>query len=88
MPRAQSNWPVSPGRPISHDEVANGRSRVPETINPGAADSWPSRKRAALGLALVLTSAGMPLLFQGQEFCEDRWFNDRTPLSWHKTQRH
>lgn len=23
----------------SHDEVANGRSRLPETINPGAADS-------------------------------------------------
>ena len=72
----------------SHDEVANGRSRLPETINPGAADSWPARKRAALGLALVLTSAGMPLLFQGQEFCEDRWFDDRTPLSWNKTQRH
>ncbi|MFT4226695.1 alpha-amylase family glycosyl hydrolase [Micropruina sp.] len=72
----------------SHDEVANGRSRLPETINPGAADSWPSRKRAALGLALVLTSAGMPLLFQGQEFCEDRWFDDRAPLSWDKTHRH
>jgi len=71
----------------SHDEVANGRSRLPESINPGAADSWPSRKRAALGLALVLTSAGMPLLFQGQEFCEDRWFNDHTPLSWDKAHR-
>ena len=71
----------------SHDEVANGRSRLPETINPGAADSWPSRKRAALGLALVLTSAGLPLLFQGQEFCEDRWFSDRNPLSWDKTER-
>jgi 1,4-alpha-glucan branching enzyme len=72
----------------SHDEVANGRARVPETINPGAADSWPSRKRAALGLALTLTSAGMPLLFQGQEFCEDGWFDDRRPLRWDKAQRH
>jgi len=71
----------------SHDEVANGRSRLPETINPGAADSWPSRKRATLALALVLTSAGMPLIFQGQEFCEDRWFDDRVPLSWNKAQR-
>ena len=58
------------------------------SINPGAADSWHSRKRATLGLALVLTSAGIPLLFQGQEFCEDRWFDDRTPLSWDKTHRH
>ncbi len=72
----------------SHDEVANGKSRVPETVNPGAADSWHSRKRAALGLALVLTSAGIPMLFQGQELIEDRWFDDRTPLDWSKAERH
>lgn len=72
----------------SHDEVANGRSRVPETINPGAADSWHSRKRAALGLALTLTGNGLPLLFQGQEFLEDGWFSDRRPLSWDKADRH
>lgn len=72
----------------SHDEVANGRARVPEMINPGAAESWPSRKRSALGLALVLTSAGIPLLFQGQEFCEHGWFDDSSPLRWYKTHRH
>ena len=71
----------------SHDEVANGRARVPESVTPGAADSWHARKRAALGLVLVLTSAGTPLLFQGQEFCEDRWFDDRTPLDWGKAHR-
>ncbi len=72
----------------SHDEVANGKSRVPETISPGAADSWHARKRAALGLALVLTSPGIPMLFQGQDFLEDGWFDDRTPLDWSKRDRH
>ena len=33
----------------SHDEDANGSSRVPEEIWPGYADSWASKKRATLG---------------------------------------
>ncbi len=72
----------------SHDEVANGKSRVPESITPGAADSWHARKRAALGIALTMTSAGMPLLFQGQDVLEDGWFDDRRPLDWSKAHRH
>ncbi|MGB3592681.1 MAG: alpha-amylase family glycosyl hydrolase [Ornithinimicrobium sp.] len=72
----------------SHDEVANGRSRVPESVFPGAADSWHARTRAALGLALTLTSPGIPMLFQGQDFLEDRWFDDRTALDWGKAHRH
>jgi 1,4-alpha-glucan branching enzyme len=72
----------------SHDEVANGRSRVPESVVPGAADSWHARTRAALGLVLTLTSSGIPLLFQGQDFLEDRWFDDQRPLDWGKAHRH
>ena len=44
----------------SHDEDANGSSRVPEEIWPGYADSWASKKRATLGSAIVLTSPGHP----------------------------
>lgn len=44
----------------SHDEVANGRARVPEEIWPGKVDSWFSKKRSTLGGALVLTSPGIP----------------------------
>ena len=68
----------------SHDEVANGRSRIPEEIWPGHADSWFSKRRAALGMALTLTGAGVPMLFQGQEFIEDGWFSDTDPLDWQK----
>ena len=69
----------------SHDEVANGRSRVPEEISPGDAGNWFARKRSTLGGALVLTSPGIPMLFQGQEFLEDGFFHDDDPLDWTKT---
>lgn len=66
----------------SHDETANGNARLPEEIWPGNVDSWFSRKRSVLGAAVVFTSVGIPMLFQGQEFLEDRWFHDRDPLDW------
>jgi 1,4-alpha-glucan branching enzyme len=66
----------------SHDEVANGRARVPEEIWPGKVDSWFSKKRSTLGGALVLTSPGIPMIFQGQELLEDRWFQDKDPIDW------
>ena len=68
----------------SHDDVANGEVRVPESITPGAGDSWWAKKRAALGSMLVLTSPGIPMLFQGQELLEDRWFDDTVALDWEK----
>jgi 1,4-alpha-glucan branching enzyme len=68
----------------SHDEVANGRQRVPEAIWPGNAGSWYSKKRSTLGAALVFTTPGIPMLFQGQEFLEDGWFTDADPLDWSK----
>jgi 1,4-alpha-glucan branching enzyme len=68
----------------SHDEVANGKARVPEEIWRGNAASWFSRKRSTLGAALVFTTPGIPMLFQGQEFLEDRWFDDRVELDWDK----
>ena len=70
----------------SHDEVANGRARVPEEIWPGKVDSWFSKKRSTLGAALVLTAPGIPMIFQGQELLEDRWFQDKDPIDWSRTE--
>ena len=70
----------------SHDEVANGRARVPEEIWPGRVDSWFSKKRSTLGAALALTSPGVPMLFQGQELLEDCWFQDKDPIDWSRTE--
>lgn len=66
----------------SHDEVANGRARVPAEIDAADPQGWYAQKRSTVGAALVLTSAGIPMLFQGQEFLEGGWFRDDVPLDW------
>jgi 1,4-alpha-glucan branching enzyme len=71
----------------SHDEVANGKARVPEEIWPDNASSIFSKKRSTLGAALVFTAPGIPMIFQGQEFLEDGWFQDQKPLDWDKLER-
>ena len=70
----------------SHDEIANGRARVPEEIWPGKVDNWFSKKRSTLGAAIVLTSPGIPMIFQGQELLEDRWFQDKDPIDWSRVE--
>jgi 1,4-alpha-glucan branching enzyme len=70
----------------SHDAVSNGRARVPEDIWPGKADSWFSKKRSTLAGALVLTAPGIPMIFEGQELLEDRWFQDKVPIDWSRAE--
>ena len=66
----------------SHDEVANGRARVPQEISPDDPKGWYARKRSTLAAAMVFTAPGIPLLFQGQEFLEGGWFRDTVPVDW------
>lgn len=66
----------------SHDEVANGKLRVPQEINPDDPKGWHARKRSTLAAAMVLTAPGIPMLFQGQEFLEGGWFRDTVPVDW------
>ena len=70
----------------SHDEVANGKSRVAEEIMPGAADHWFAKKRTTLGAALVLTAPGIPMIFQGQEMLADGAFVDTEPVQWQRVE--
>ncbi len=72
----------------SHDEVANGKARVPQEIDPGDPTGWFAQKRSTLAAGLVFTSPGIPMLFQGQEFLEDEWFRDDVPLDWDRTRTH
>ena len=66
----------------SHDEVANGKERVPQEINPNDPKGWYARKRSTLAAAMVFTAPGIPMLFQGQEFLEGGWFRDTVPVDW------
>ncbi len=68
----------------SHDEVANGKARVVHEIAPGDPKNVFAQKRSTLAAALVFTSPGIPMLFQGQEFLEGEWFRDTVPLDWDK----
>lgn len=72
----------------SHDEVANGKARVPEEVQPGDAESAFAKKRALLGIVLTLTAPGIPMVFQGQEFMEDSYFQDTVELNWEKLEKH
>jgi 1,4-alpha-glucan branching enzyme len=71
----------------SHDEVANGRQRLVSEIDPENPASVWARRRALQAAGLVLTSPGVPMLFQGQEFLEDGSFDDREALDWEKARR-
>jgi len=71
----------------SHDEVANGKARVAHEIWPGHSRSWFVKKRSTLAAALVMTAPGIPMLFQGQEFLEEKWFHDQDPLDWQRAEQ-
>jgi len=71
----------------SHDEVANGKQRVPSEIDSDS-ESWFARKRSTLAAVLVFTSPGIPMIFQGQEFLRDDWFDDTKPIDWSEAGRH
>jgi 1,4-alpha-glucan branching enzyme len=71
----------------SHDEVANGKARIVHEAAAADGDDALAAKRSALGAALVFTTPGVPMIFQGQEFLEDGWFDDKRPLDWHKAEQ-
>ncbi len=68
----------------SHDEVSNGKARVAEEIADGDVNNYFSKKRSTLGIALVLTAPGVPMIFQGHELLEGRWFSDTDPIDWNR----
>lgn len=80
------SWP-SHNRVIfseSHDEVGdlNSKHRLPYDIDSGSPDSIYARKRALLAAGVVLTSPGVPMLFQGQEMHEWYTFSAEQSLRW------
>ena len=72
----------------SHDEVANGQARVVEEIAPGSADTdYFARNKGILAGALVLTTCGIPMLFQGQEFKQHGYFTDGDDIDWRRREQ-
>ncbi|MEM1120337.1 MAG: alpha-amylase family glycosyl hydrolase [Bacteroidota bacterium] len=73
----------------SHDEVANGESRVAAEVSEDAeeVDNFYSKKLSTLGGVVTMTTAGIPMLFQGQELLEDKWFCDQDPIEWERKEQ-
>ncbi len=65
----------------NHDLVldADGdhrKPRVARLADPSDPRSWYARSRARVATGLLLTSPGIPMLFMGQEFLEDKLWSD------------
>ncbi len=68
----------------AHDYIAasHGRSRIPTEIHGEEPESIYSRKRSLLAAGIIMTTPGIPMIFQGQEMLETQAFHDDTPLRW------
>jgi 1,4-alpha-glucan branching enzyme len=56
-----------------------GRDRQPRIAalaDPGNSRSWYARSRAKVATGLLLTAPGVPMIFMGQEFLEDKYWTD------------
>ena len=71
----------------SHDEIANGQARVTEEVANDNVAEYYSQKKSTLGAALMMTAPGIPMLFQGQELLEDKWFSDQDPIDWKRLKK-
>jgi 1,4-alpha-glucan branching enzyme len=75
----------------NHDKVGhpeNGEIRLPLLIDANNPTSVFAKKRSTLAAAIVLTTPGIPMLFQGQEILETNnfLFATRTPMNWDRAQ--
>ena len=66
-----------------HDQVGHppGQNRLPAMIDTDNNTSVFAKKRSTLAAAIMLTSPGIPMIFQGQEMLETRPFGFTTPTN-------
>jgi 1,4-alpha-glucan branching enzyme len=72
----------------NHDIVLQDRGwRIPRIADSSNSHSWYARSRSRVAMGLTLTSVGIPHIFMGQEFLEDKQWIDEPggPLQiwWH-----
>jgi 1,4-alpha-glucan branching enzyme len=54
----------------------NRMERIARVADPSNPRSWYARSRARVATGLLLTMPGMPMLFMGEEFLEDKQWSD------------
>jgi 1,4-alpha-glucan branching enzyme len=67
----------------NHDQVGHppGQNRLPTLIDINDHASTFAKKRSTLAAAIMLSSPGIPMIFQGQEMLETRDFGFKTPTN-------
>jgi 1,4-alpha-glucan branching enzyme len=55
---------------------ADRRPRIAAAADPSNSRSWYARSRARVANGILLTGPGVPMLFMGQEFLEDKYWSD------------
>lgn len=61
----------------NHDVVYVGRSpRIAKLAGGNDSRSWYARSRSRFAMGMLMTSPGIPLIFMGQEFLEDKPWSD------------
>jgi 1,4-alpha-glucan branching enzyme len=69
-------WRIVQG-PENHDLVYKNREqRIARLGHPDDSRSWYGRSRARVATGVSLTAPGIPMLFMGQEFLEDKQWSD------------
>ncbi|HEX4797301.1 MAG TPA: alpha-amylase family glycosyl hydrolase [Humisphaera sp.] len=73
-----------------HDQVGHPPRdiRVPAIVDPQDPQSLKAKKLSTLAAAIILTSPGVPMLFQGQEMLDPRTFTFgvNVPMDWSRVQ--
>src|SRR4029077_10011290 len=67
----------------NHDQVGHppGQNRLPTLIDVNGHESVLAKKRSTLAAAIMLTSPGIPMIFQGQEMLERGSFGFNKPTN-------
>lgn len=70
----------------SHDEAAEGNHgrRLTDAIKPGDAEGYYAQKRSTIVAAILFTTPGIPMIFQGQEVIDYQAFHDQRPIRWYE----
>lgn len=66
----------------SHNELTTANSRLYQLVDPQNPTSRIARKKATLGAGLLFTSPEVPMIFQGDEFLDPSWLDNKTTLNW------
>jgi len=66
----------------SQDELTSPNSRLYQLVDPQDPTSRTARKKTALGAGILFTSPEVPMIYQGDEFLDPSWLDNKTTLNW------